>query len=157
MLYILQVRLFAFLTHQIAPEQAGFVKERGIREQILNTRQLIEKAREYYTHMYVCFVDYQKTFDNVRWTKMWDILRVMGVPTHLIKLLKSLYDTNSSVVKVQNILSEKCKIHKGVQQGCVLSALLYNICSEYVMRLVPDGWEGGILIGGKQDAKSSLC
>ncbi|KAF2881254.1 hypothetical protein ILUMI_24921 [Ignelater luminosus] len=47
MLYILQARLQAFLTHQIAPEQAGFVKGRGTREQILNARQLIEKAREY--------------------------------------------------------------------------------------------------------------
>ncbi|KAF2888298.1 hypothetical protein ILUMI_17875 [Ignelater luminosus] len=45
MLYILQARLQAFLTHQIAPEQAGFVKGRGTREQILNGRQLIEKAR----------------------------------------------------------------------------------------------------------------
>jgi len=64
LLYILQERLSAFLAHQIAPEQAGFVRGRGTREQILNTKQLI-KAREYYTPMYLCFVNYEKTFDNV--------------------------------------------------------------------------------------------
>lgn len=45
MLYILQARLNAFLLQQIAPEKADFVKERGSREQTLNARQIIEKAR----------------------------------------------------------------------------------------------------------------
>lgn len=47
MLYILQTRLEPYTTWQIPQEQAGFVKGRGTREQILNIRQLIEKAREY--------------------------------------------------------------------------------------------------------------
>jgi hypothetical protein len=55
MLYILQARLNAFLHCEIAPEQAGFVKGRGTREQILNARQLIEKAREYYVPAYLLF------------------------------------------------------------------------------------------------------
>jgi len=78
MLYILQAQLNAFLQHQIAPEQAGFVKGRSTREQILNARQLIEKAREYYVPAYLCFVDYEKAFDNVRWNKLWCTLNDMG-------------------------------------------------------------------------------
>lgn len=150
MLYILQARLQAFLLHQIAPEQAGFVKGRGTREQILNARQLIEKAREYYVPMYLCFVDYEKAFDNVRWPKLWTSLKELGVPPHLTTLVKNLYEASQAVVKIDNTLSEKCRIRKGVRQGCVLSPLLYNIYSELVMRRTLENWNGGVKIGGRR-------
>lgn len=79
MLHIIQSRLRPFAEWQIAPEQAGFVKGRGTREQILNLRQLIEKAREDYTSMYICVVDYVKAFDRVKWHRLWPILIQMGI------------------------------------------------------------------------------
>lgn len=115
MLYILQARLNAFLHCEIAPEQAGFVKGRGTSEQILNARQLIEKAREYYVPAYLCFVDYEKAFDNVRWNKLWPTLKGMGVPDHLTNLLRNLYESSEAVVRVDNSISDKCKIRKGVK------------------------------------------
>ncbi|VEN34867.1 unnamed protein product [Callosobruchus maculatus] len=39
---------------------------------------------------------------------------------------------------------------KGVRQGCVLSPMLFNIYSEFVMRQVLDNWNGGIPIGGSK-------
>lgn len=47
MLHIINERLKAYLSKEIAPEQAGFVKGKGNREQILIIRQVIEKAREF--------------------------------------------------------------------------------------------------------------
>ncbi|KAF2888470.1 hypothetical protein ILUMI_17704 [Ignelater luminosus] len=127
MLYILQARLQAFLTHQIAPEQVEFVKGRGTSEQILNARQLIEKAWKYSVPIFLCFVDYDKAFDNVRWPKLWTTLGELGVPAHLITLVKNLHEASKAVVKIDTTLSEKCHIRKGVRQGCVLSPLLYNV------------------------------
>ena len=150
MLYVLQARLNAFIDHQIAEEQAGFVKGRGTREQILNARQLIEKAREYYVPMYLCFVDYEKAFDNVRWPKLWTTLIEFGVPIHLISLVKNLYEASEAFVKIENIFSDKCDIRKGVRQGCILSPLLYKVYSEVIMRRVLQQWNGGIKIGGKR-------
>lgn len=150
MLYILQARLQAFLAHQIGPEQAGFVKGRGAREQILNARQLIEKTREYSVPMYLCFVDYKKAFDNVRWPKLWTTLQELGVPTHLITIVRNLYEASEAVVKIEYTLSEKCRIRKGVRQGCVLSPLLYNIYSEVVMRRTLENWNGGVKICGRR-------
>jgi hypothetical protein len=126
------------------------VEGRGTREQILNARQLIEKAREYYVPAYLCFVDYEKAFDNVRWNKLWPTLKEMGVPDHLTNLLRNLYESSEAVVRIDNSISDKCKIRKGVRQGCVLSPLLYNIYSEVVMRLTLENWEGGVKIGGKR-------
>ncbi|VEN35960.1 unnamed protein product [Callosobruchus maculatus] len=39
---------------------------------------------------------------------------------------------------------------KGVRQGCVLSPVLFNIYSEFVMRQVLDNWNGDITIGGSK-------
>ncbi|KAL0901105.1 hypothetical protein ABMA27_006427 [Loxostege sticticalis] len=67
MLHIINERLKAYLSREIAPEQAGFVKVKGTREQILIVRQIIEKAREFNKQTYICFVDFSKTFDSVKW------------------------------------------------------------------------------------------
>ena len=40
---------------------------------------------------YFCFIDYAKAFDCVNHNKLWKILKEMGIPDHLICLLRNLY------------------------------------------------------------------
>ena len=47
MLKILQARLQHYVNHELTDVQAGFRKGRGTRDQIANTRWIIEKAREF--------------------------------------------------------------------------------------------------------------
>ena len=52
----------------------------------------MEKAREFQKNIYFwCFIDYAKAFDCVDHTKLWKILKEMGVPHHLTSLLRNLY------------------------------------------------------------------
>ena len=46
--------------------KAGFRKGRRIRDQTVNIRWIIEKAREFQKNIYFCFIDYTKAFDCVR-------------------------------------------------------------------------------------------
>lgn len=98
--------------------------------------------------MFVCFVDCEKAFDNIKWHLLWPILREMGIPPHLIHLIKNLYESSTAVVRVENITAGESVIRKGVRQGCILSPLLYNIYSEYIMRLMLEVWGGGVTISG---------
>ncbi|VEN52761.1 unnamed protein product [Callosobruchus maculatus] len=150
LLYILQSRLEGFIGWQISQAQAGFVKGRGTREQILNLRQIIEKAREHYFPVFICFVDYSKAFDNVKWPKLWEILISIGVPYHLVFLIQQLYESNSARVRIDGNLFSQTATRKGVRQGCVLSPMLFNIYYEFVMRQVLDNWNGGVTIGGSK-------
>ena len=76
MLKILQARLQQYMNQELTlPDvQAGFRKGRGTRDQIANTRWIIEKAREFQKNIYFCFIDYTKAFDYVDNNKVWKIL-----------------------------------------------------------------------------------
>ena len=40
---------------------------------------------------YFCFIDHAKAFDCVDHSKLWKILKEMGIPDHLTCLLRNLY------------------------------------------------------------------
>ena len=62
MLKILQARLQQYMNCERPDVQAGFKKGRGTRDQLLNIRWFIEKAREFQKSIYFCFIDYAKAF-----------------------------------------------------------------------------------------------
>ena len=49
------------------------------------------KKQEFQKNIYFCFIDYDKAFDCVDHNKLWKILKEMGIPDHLICLLRNLY------------------------------------------------------------------
>ena len=80
MLKILQARLQQYMNHELPDVQAGFRKGRGTRNQIVNIRCIIEKAREFQKNIYFCFIGYVKAFNSVDHNKLWKILQEMGIP-----------------------------------------------------------------------------
>ena len=91
MLKILQARLQQYVNRQLPDVQAGFRKDRGIRDQIANIHCIVEKASEFQKNIYFCFIDYAKAFDCVDHNKLWTILKEMGIPDHLTCLFRNLY------------------------------------------------------------------
>ena len=83
MLKILQARLQQYVNGELPDVQAGFRKVRGTRDQIANIRWITEKAREFQKNIYFCFIDYAKAFACVDHSKLWKILKEMGIPDHL--------------------------------------------------------------------------
>ena len=57
----------------------------------------MEKAREFQKNIYFCFIDCAKAFDCVDHNKLWKILKEMGIPDHLICLLRNLYAGQEAV------------------------------------------------------------
>ena len=58
-----------------------------------------KKAREFQKNIYFCFIDYAKAFDFVDHNKLWDILKEMGIPDHLICLWRNLYAGQEATVR----------------------------------------------------------
>ena len=70
MLKILQIRLQQYVNWELPDVQAGFRKGRGTRDQTVNIRWIIKKAREFQESIYFCFIDYAKAFDCVDHNKL---------------------------------------------------------------------------------------
>ena len=124
MLKILQARLQHYLYRHHPNVQAGFRKGRGTRDQIISIHWIIEKAREFQKNIYLCFIDYRKGFDCVDHTKLWKILKGMGIPDHLTCLLSNLYAGQEATIRTLHGTTVWFKIGKGVHQGYILSPCL---------------------------------
>ena len=134
MLKILQARLQQYMNRELPDVQAGFRKGRGIRDQIANICQIIEKAREFQKNIYFCSIDYVKAFDCVYHNKLWTILKEMGLPDHLTHLLRNLYADQETTVRTGHGTTDWFQIGKGGCQGCILSPCLFNFYVDYIMR-----------------------
>jgi len=65
----------------------------------------------------------------------WKILQEMGIPDHLICLLRNLYAGQEATVRTGHGTTDWFQIGKGVGQGCILSPCLFNLYAEYIILL----------------------
>ena len=75
------------------------------------------------------FIDYTKAF--------------IGVPCHETRLIANLYWKRSANVQYEFGLTRDIGIRKGVCQGCVLSPILFNLYSEFLMNEASNEVDGG--------------
>ena len=58
----------------------------------------------------------------------------MGIPDHLTCLLRNLYEGQEATVRTGHGTTDWFQVGKGIRQGCMLSAHLFNFYAEYIMR-----------------------
>ena len=117
---------------------------------ICNIPWIMEKAREFQKNIYFCFIDYAKAFDCVDHNKLWKTLQEMGIPDHLICLLRNLYAGQEATVRTGHGTTDWFQIGTGVRQGCIMSPCLFNLYAEYIMRNASlEETQAGIKIAGR--------
>ena len=88
--------------------------------------------------------------DCVDHNKLWKILKEMGIPDHLICLLRNLYASQEATVRTGHETTDWFQIGKGVDQGCILSPCLFNLYAEYTMTNAGlEETQAGIKIAGR--------
>jgi hypothetical protein len=95
-----------------------------------------------------CFIDWQKAFDPVSWTKLMQILKGIEVDWCERRLISKLYMEQSIKIRLDQGETRSVKIGRGVRQGCCLLPILFNLCSEYSTQEALEGF-GGFKIGGQ--------
>ena len=58
----------------------------------------------------------------------------MGIPDHLICLLRNLYAGQEATVRTGHGTTDWFQIRKGILQGCILSPCLFKLYAEDIMR-----------------------
>ena len=74
----------------------------------------------------------------------------MGIPDHLICLLRNLYAGQEAIVRIGHGTINWFQIGKAVCQGYILSLGLFNLYAEYIMQNAQlDEAQAGIKIAGE--------
>ena len=73
-------------------------------------------------------------FECVNHSKLWKILKEMGMPDHLTCLLRNLDAGQEAIVRTGYGTTDLFQIGKGVCQGNILSSCLFNFYAEYIIQ-----------------------
>jgi len=89
-----------------------------------------EKSSEFQIPIWIACIDFQKAFDSVEHSAIWEALATQGVNLGCIEILKRLYIEQSGQVRANKRLSRTFQIKRGTKQGDLLSSLLFNAVLE---------------------------
>jgi len=155
LLQLIKRRITPIIERQLGESQMGFRKGKGTRDAIFQVRmiseriiqmnkeqKLHEKTKKKSKKLYLCFVDYQKAFDRVKHDKLMEIMEKSEVPELERRLIANLYWRQKAAVKWDREIGRDIKVERGVRQGCIISPLLFNLYSEYMIREAMQGVEG---------------
>ena len=129
-LNILNKRLLKYCLQNkiLSPNQLGFLPGNRTSDAHIILYNLIDKyCHKRKSNLYGCFVDFSKAFDNIPRKTLFKKLIDYGITGNFLNIILNLYKNDKTCIKINEKMSQTIKTQKGVRQGCVLSALLFNI------------------------------
>ena len=145
---IINRRLQQKIEEVMGEDQFGFRKGRGTRDAIGMMRILSERILAANEEVCVSFIDWQKAFDRVNWTKLMDMLKEIGIDWRDRRLISNLYMEQNVKIQINQCETNSVKIGRGVRQGCCLSPSLFNLYGEFLAKEALKGC-GNFKIGGR--------
>ena len=108
-------------------------------EQGTGTARIEAKLAQQLAHIeqvpfYGVFIDLKKAFDAVDWERCLSILEGHGVGPNMRQLIRHFWDEATNVCRALGNYSTPFKAGQGVTQGGPLSAKLFNIMVDAVVR-----------------------
>ena len=71
------------------------------------------------------FLDQKAAFPSLRQDYLMFVLEQLGVPSHILAAIRSLYSKNRAHIKLFGMTDEFIDIGRGIRQGCPLSGTLW--------------------------------
>ncbi|XP_073714068.1 uncharacterized protein [Misgurnus anguillicaudatus] len=129
---------------QLRDQQAGFRKDRSCTDQIATLRIIVEQSLEWNSLLHITFVDYEKAFDSLDRSALWNLLRHYGVPAKIVNIIQNSYGGMTSRVVHGGKLTENFEVRTGVRQGCLLSPFLFLLAIDWIMKTTTEHTKTGI-------------
>lgn len=98
-LRILHTRLWRKIEENIGETQFGFRNGLETREALFSMQILVQKCLDQQKSIFICFVDYKKAFDNVKYNILSQRKRI-GPDSKDINIIKRLYWKQRAQIKI---------------------------------------------------------
>lgn len=148
----LAMQLVSDLEMLIHLDQAGFIPNRPIFNQIRLAQTIIDYAEAMGEDGAIVTLDQEKAYDKIKHDYLWATLEKFNLPPTFIKTIKALYQNAHTQVAINGILSQPYQVTRGVRQGNPLSCALFDIAIEpLACRLRNNPNLKGISIPGTDD------
>ena len=115
---ILKKRITSKADEYVGEDQYGFRRGSGTSEAIAAMRIICERSLEHDQEVNICFVDFEKAFDRIRWDKLMEILKKIGVDWRERRLIKELYMGQVVAIRTNEGETDLIEIGRGTRQGC---------------------------------------
>ena len=102
-------------------------------------------------------MDYEKAFDRINWQKMMMILTAVGLDWRERRLIWELYINQSAVIQVGEELTDPADIGRGARQGGILSTIIFNVYSQFMMNEALEDNNDGVSIDGNKKSFYTIC
>ena len=119
--------------------QGGFREKRSTLDQALTLDALLKQATKERKTLYVCFLDIKAAYDSVPRQILW---KKLNYDEPILQMLKSLFDNNTSIVKMRSEVSRKITHHAGLLQGSLISPILYSAFMNDLPEILSKEFEG---------------
>ena len=124
----IQEEMNAGRVKKLSDEQGGFRAGRSTLDQCAILHELITASKKKFkSHPCVGFLDIKAAYDSVDRSILFEKCSRNGMLPQIVETLRQLFDFNSACIQIGGSKSRSFKMKAGVQQGSLLSPILYSI------------------------------
>jgi len=153
---ILATRLQNVLPDIINEDQSGYLKNHFIGENIRLLEDVSVFTKQKKLSGIIFCIDFEKAFDSLNWNFLFNSLKIFNFGSTFISYIKTMYINIESTVINNGNSGPFFKLHRGVRQGCPLSAYLFILAMEiFAIKIRKDPTIKGIRIS-EDEIKISL-
>lgn len=130
----------------VAPTQSTFIKGRYILESVVVAHELVHSVHQSSEPGIILKLDYEKAYDRVSWSFLFDMLEARGFDPVWINWFKHIVEGGSLGIMVNGEESSYFKPGKGLRQRDPLSPFLLNLVGDGLSRMLREAVDKGIVI-----------
>ena len=133
---ILAKRMTSFSLHHdlLSNEQKSARPSEGCYEHAFLLESIVNDARRQPRPLCLAWLDVRNAFGSIPHGALLTTLSHMGFPADLVEMIGHIYTGATTEIVTPLGKTDSIPIHSGVKQGCPLSAILFNLSVELIIR-----------------------